>query len=62
MKKLYIAPETNVYKLNSMSFIAGSVDSGSVPIIDDGSVGESDFTDATRDDNSNGGNIWDNAW
>lgn len=64
MKKLYIAPETNVHKLNPMSSIltAGSVDSGSVPIIDDGPVGESDFTDATRDDNNNRGNVWDNAW
>lgn len=62
MKKLYIAPETNVHKLNPMSSIltAGSVDEGSVTIIDDNPVDESEFTDAAR--NSNGGNIWDNAW
>lgn len=62
MKKLYIAPETNVHKLNPMSSIltAGSVDEGSVTIIDDNPVDESEFTDAAR--NSNGGSIWDNAW
>ncbi len=63
MKKLYIAPETNVHKLNPMSSIltVGSVDEGSVTIIDDNHpVDESEFTDAAR--NSNGGSIWDNAW
>lgn len=64
MKKLYIAPETNVHKLNPMSSIltAGSVDEGSVTIIDDNNpVGESEFTDAAREDN-NRNSVWDNAW
>lgn len=63
MKKLYIAPETNVHKLNPMSSIltSGSVDEGSVTIIDDSPVGESEFTDAAREDN-NRGSVWDNIW
>ena len=64
MKKLYIAPETNVYKVNVLSsMMVGSVK------INDGTISDDDFdpsrdngTDDNTDNTVNRSNVWDNIW
>ncbi len=63
MKKIYLKPETNVYKVNVTSVMATSFrfDEGEGG---DG-VSEEVFNDASRENNNddnNRGNVWDNAW
>lgn len=63
MKKTYIAPETDIYAVNAVKVLAGSItegdDEGTIGF-NDGGTSEEDFELGAR--NSNGGNIWDNAW
>ena len=65
MKKIYLEPETTVYKVNVTSVMATSfkLDEGE----EGGGVSEDDFNDASREENTdntnNGGNsVWDNIW
>ena len=65
MKKFYIAPETNVYKVNALSSMMVATSFGVVG--DDTPINEGDFTDGSRDngtdDNTNNrSNVWDNIW
>ena len=62
MKKIYTAPSTFSIELRATKMMALSLDKDKT--IDSGNVGEYD-QDAREDNfntNSNGGNIWDNAW
>ena len=65
MKKIYLKPETNVYKVNVTSVMATSFK------FDEGEggdgVSEKVFNDASREENTDNENnnrnsIWDNAW
>ena len=62
MKKLYIVPETNVYKVNVHSSMMVAT---SFTIIDDDPTPDSDF-ELSREDNTdntvNHSNVWDNIW
>lgn len=63
MKKIYLKPETNVYKVNVTSVMATSFrfEEGE----EGGGVSEDDFNDASRENNNtdnNRGSVWDNAW
>lgn len=65
MKKTYIAPETDIYAVNAVKVLAGSIKNGD----DEATMGFNneetpvgDFELGARDDNNNRGNIWDNAW
>ena len=59
MKKIYIAPETNIYKVNVVSMMATSF--GTIEDTPDGDLDRSreENTDNTGNNRSN---IWDNAW
>ena len=63
MKKLYIAPETNVYKVNVLSSMM-VVTSFTIKD-DDNPTPDTDF-DPSREDNTdntnNRSNVWDNIW
>lgn len=61
MKKLYIAPETNVYIINVVSHL---MDPSFVLNPEGGPEISDDDFDQTREDNIDNyrGNIWDNAW
>ena len=62
MKKIYIAPETNVYKINVISsLLVASLDNDNAVTIKDVETNEDDFIDPSRDGN-NHSNVWDNAW
>jgi hypothetical protein len=64
MKKTYIAPETDIYAVNAVKVLAGSIkdgdDEGTIGF-NDGETSEGDFELGARDNNYRG-NIWDNAW
>lgn len=64
MKKTYIAPETDIYAVNSVKVLAGSIkdgdDEGTIGF-NDGGTSEEEFELGAREDN-NRGSIWDNAW
>ena len=59
MKKIYLEPETIVYKVNVASYLATSFDIQPDPI------GDNDFEQSREDntdENNNRGSVWDNAW
>lgn len=65
MKKTYIAPETDIYAVNAVKVLAGSIKEGDA----EGTMGfnneetpEGDFELGARDNNYRGTSIWDNAW
>ncbi len=62
MKKLYIAPETNVYIINVVSHL---MDPSFVLNPEDGpEISDDDFEQSREENNTdnNRGNIWDNGW
>lgn len=60
MKKIYIKPSAEIYKLSPIHHIVeGSIELDNTPGTEDIDVGD---VREDNSDNSNGGNIWDNAW
>ena len=59
MKKIYIAPETNIYKVNVVSMMATSF--GTIEDTPDGDL-ELSREENTDNTGNNRSNIWDNAW
>ena len=59
MKKIYIAPETNIYKVNVVSMMATSF--GTIEDTPDGDL-ELSREENTDNTDINRNNIWDNAW
>ena len=64
MKKTYIAPETDIYAVNVVKVLAGSIkdgdDEGTIGF-NDGGTSEEEFELGARD-NNNRGSVWDNIW
>lgn len=60
MKKIYIAPSTFSIELRVAKMMAVSLDTDNT--IDSGNVDDYEFNAREDNNNSNGGNIWDNAW
>lgn len=61
MKKLYIVPETNVYRVNILSSLmvtSFEIKPGEDPISDD----DFELSRENNNDDNNRGSIWDNAW
>ena len=59
MKKIYIAPETNIYKVNVVSMMATSF--GTIEDTPDYNL-ELSREENTDNTDINRNNIWDNAW
>ena len=59
MKKIYIAPETNIYKVNVVSMMATSF--GTIEDTPDDNL-ELSREENTDNTDINRNNIWDNAW
>ena len=63
MKKIYIVPETNIYKVNVVSHL---MEPSSFETREDTADGDLDLSREANTDNTentnNRGNVWDNIW